>query len=388
MKQMIEKIFLKDSYRTAEEERFAKASLFAYVGVVANIVLFLLKAILGLMVNSLSLLSDAFNNLSDTMNFVLSLVAAHLSKKPADEEHPFGHGRIEYIMGFVITIIIFLAAYEFLKQSIERILHPNSLTFSYITIISLVISIIIKLWLAKILKNVGKEIDHVSLIASGSDSLNDAVITSVVLLSFFLYRIRSDIPFDGIAGVMVSIFILISGYGIAKDTIGRLLGNNSHTKLMDEIKEIILSREEILSIHDLVLHDYGPTNKMASAHVEMDSQFTLLKAHSIIDQIEDEINKRYGIQMTIHIDPIDIHNERRARIESYLQAALEEYYPELHIHGLHLEGKKNIHFDIEVPFSSTIDEDKLVYDLTKKLEEKGEDVQIHVTFDQGFTSRG
>ncbi|MBR2067892.1 MAG: cation transporter [Solobacterium sp.] len=388
MKQMIEKIFLKDSYRTAEEERFAKASLFAYVGVVANIVLFLLKAILGLMVNSLSLLSDAFNNLSDTMNFVLSLVAAHLSKKPADEEHPFGHGRIEYIMGFVITIIIFLAAYEFLKQSIERILHPNSLTFSYITIISLVISIIIKLWLAKILKNVGKEIDHVSLIASGSDSLNDAVITSVVLLSFFLYRIRSDIPFDGIAGVMVSIFILISGYGIAKDTIGRLLGNNSHTKLMDEIKEIILSREEILSIHDLVLHDYGPTNKMASAHVEMDSQFTLLKAHSIIDQIEDEINKRYGIQMTIHIDTIDIHNERRARIESYLQAALEEYYPELHIHGLHLEGKKNIHFDIEVPFSSTIDEDKLVYDLTKKLEEKGEDVQIHVTFDQGFTSRG
>ncbi len=383
---LLDKYLEKKNIKDYPTKRHEITKISCLLGVFSNICLFIVKLILGFLISSVAIISDAFNNLSDSLSFVISLVGLHYASKPADKEHPFGHGRVEYIASFVVTIIIFIAGFEFLTESYKRIIDPIIIKPSLITIILLLLTIIVKVGLSIYLKKVGNEIDNLALIASGEDSRNDVLITSVVLLAIILYRFNNSLPYDGIGGIIVSIFIFISGYNLAKSTITRLLGSQVDEEVLKDIKDMILAHRGIKGVHDLIIHDYGPSVKMGSGHVEMSNQLSLDDAHQIIDEIENDIRNKYDVDFTIHIDPIDVRDRDYINIQRIINDLLASINPDLSSHDLQIDkDKKDISFDIELPFNIDVDHNNIEEILKKELNEKYPNHNINITFDRGFT---
>ena len=352
------------------------------LGIFSNLCLFILKLVLGLFSKSVSIMSDAFNNLSDCLSFVISLVGLHYANKPADKEHPFGHGRVEYIVSFIVTILIFVAGFEFLSESYKRIINPTPLNASMITILLLIGTIIIKIFLSLLLGEAGEEIDSLMLKASSKDSRNDVLITGVVLLALIFNIFNKSIPFDGIAGIIVSLFIFFSGYDLAKSTITRLLGSQLDEEVLNEIRTTILNHNSIHGVHDLIVHDYGPSVKIGSGHAEMSNNLTLDEAHDIIDAIEAVINKKFGIEFTIHIDPINVKDEEYESVYKKLEEVITSINKELSFHDLSVNKElKEISLDIEVPFGLDIANEEIESIIKKELN----DYSIQLTFDRGYT---
>ncbi len=273
------------------------------IGVVCNIFLFAVKLIIGLTMNSIAITSDAFNNLSDTGSSLVAIIGAKLSGRDADQEHPFGHGRFEYIASLIISFIIVLVGFELLKSSFDKILHPEALSFNLILMVILILSVFIKVWMYSYNRYIGKVINSSVNRANASDSLNDVIATSAVIITTILGRFV-NFPLDGIAGVIVSLLIMYTGYGVAKDTVNVLLGMSPSEELVARIHEIIDSNEHIVGSHDLKVHDYGPGRTIASIHTELSDQIDIVKAHTIIDALEKLIMAELCIDIVIHVDPI------------------------------------------------------------------------------------
>lgn len=360
-------------------------TLSSMTGIVLNVLLFLLKALTGILAGSISILSDAFNNLSDCLSCLITLFGYRIAAKPADREHPFGHGRSEYIAGLLIAVVIFLAGIELLISSGDRIIHPSDVRFSWPMALILLASIAVKLWMSVFYGKLGDKISSSTLKASSQDSRNDVFSTTLTLAAMGLSLTPVRFPFDGAAGILISLFILRSGWEIAGEIISQLLGKPAERELSDSIRSQILSHPEILGVHDLIIHDYGPGVQIGSAHAEVDSEMTLVAAHDALDAAEEEILKMYNVTMTLHADPVELHNPRSSRYREAFEEVLRGIDPQLTLHDFRLRIRSDCEeasFDVLIPYGCSLGAEQI----DPQLKEAGEVLGtcVNITYDHDY----
>ncbi len=343
---------------TNKKVRESYGILGGILGIICNTVLFLIKLCIGLFMNSMAIISDAFNNLSDMGSSFVSIVGAKMSNRHADEEHPFGHGRIEYISALIVSFIIMLVGVELLKGSIEKIINPQKPVLNMTLLVILSLSMLVKVWMFYYNRYIGNKINSSVIKATARDSLNDVLATGAVVISALAGNV-STIPVDGIVGAAVSVLVLYSGFQIAKDTIGLLLGSPPDPELVREINEMILAQDGIVGTHDLLVHDYGPGRMMASVHAEVPDNIDIVKIHEIIDKTEKEIFKKLDVHTVIHMDPIAVNNERREALRRTVLCVVKNINESFDIHDFRMtDGEQviNLIFDLEVPMGYGVDE--------------------------------
>lgn len=331
-------------------ERFGVLS--GAVGIACNAALFALKLIIGLLTGAISIVADAFNNLSDGLSCVVSIVGFKVASRAPDEKHPFGYGRTEYIAGLIVSFLIVLVGIEFLKTSLDRILHPAPVRFSAVLAGILAVSMLVKLWMGAFNVNVGRRIDSPVLMAAGQDSRNDVITTGVVLLGMVAGRF-TDLPVDGYVGVLVALFIIWAGVGIARDTVAPLLGEAADPAIAESIEDIVMQFDHIVGVHDLIVHNYGAGRSLASVHAEVPSNADFVAVHEIIDEAEKRVWQQTGVYLVIHMDPIDVDNAHVAALREQVDAALREIDETLSMHDFRVvDGERSINliFDVVVPF--------------------------------------
>ena len=360
------------NYETIEDEKTRNAYIYlgSIVGIICNLILSIIKITVGVISSSVSIMADGFNNLSDMASSLITMVGIKLANMPADKEHPFGHGRMEYLSALVVAFMVMLVGAQFIKSSVDRILNPTKVSFEMIPFILLLISLILKLWLSRFNKYVGEKINSSALKAASVDALGDVFTSSCVIISFLTSKFTT-IPIDGYVGVLVSLAILYAGYSLVKDTISPLLGEAPDEELVKAIKQGVLSYDNIIGVHDLIIHNYGVGKCMASIHAEIPSNIDLVTIHEIIDTAEREISQKLNIYLVIHMDPMCIHDEKINAIKGDVQKILFKYEQIKSMHDFRItEGKNqtNIIFDIEVNFDevNTVEKEE---ELRKNLEE-------------------
>ncbi len=354
MIELLVKIFVKNSNNTENPHvRESYCVLAGTIGIICNLGLFLIKLMAGAVMGSIAVISDAFNNLSDMGASVVSIIGARLSNMKPDREHPFGHGRIEYISSLIVSFIIMLVGFELIKTSVGKIFQPEMNTFNPWMTGVLIISVVVKFWMYAYNKHLGKKINSGVLLVASRDSINDAIATSAVILTTIIGRYVKFPQLDGIVGTLISVIIMYSGFQIARDTIGVLLGTPPKQETILCIQNHIMSAEGIVGIHDLVVHDYGPGRVLASVHAEVPDDYDIVRIHEIIDDLERKIEREAGIHMVIHMDPISVNCEITNRTKEIVVAAIKEIDEKMNIHDFRMtDGVENINliFDVEVPF--------------------------------------
>ncbi len=347
------KLFIKNADNTTSPSVRAAYGVFGGIlGIVCNIILFVIKLVVGSAIHSIAIISDAFNNLSDMGSSVITMIGAKMSNQRADAEHPFGHGRFEYISSLIVSFIIVTMGFELVKTSFEKILNPVRPEFNIALMGILVISVLVKLWMCFAVKYLGKKTNSDVLLATSADSLNDAIATTIIIISVVLCKYLPPI-IDGIAGLLVAVMICITGVKLAWETIGTLLGTSPDPEVVQEIADIILSDEEILGIHDLIVHDYGPGRTLASVHAEVSCEKSAIMLHEIIDALEMKILAETGIETVIHTDPILVSDTKVNETREAVKNIIAEINPELGMHDFRMtdgEHRINLIFDLEMPF--------------------------------------
>lgn len=387
MTKLLAKIFIKD-YRNYSDikVRAAYGKLSGIIGIITNIFLSSIKIITGLLIGSVAILADGLNNLSDAGSSIITLIGFKLSTAPADRDHPFGHQRIEYVSGLIISFIIMTISISLFKSSIEKIINPEAFEISWILIVILVASILIKLWQSYFYRINGKLIKSQTLIATSIDSFNDVLATTAVLVSLIItYFTKVDL--DGYMGVVVSIFILISGYKLVKETISPLLGEAPSKEYIEQISADILSFEGILGIHDLVIHTYGPAKTFITVHAEVDSDVDVLISHDIIDNIEHYFLKKYHANLVIHMDPIETKCELTLEAKEMIHDILKEIDPVLDFHDFRVvRGKThdNLIFDVVVPIKYKMPTEELKIEITNRVKKVNKKMNVVITFDEVY----
>ena len=330
-------------------------------GIGFNVLLFAGKLIAGMLSGSVAIVSDAFNNLSDAGSSIISLVGFKLSNKKSDPQHPFGHGRLEYISGLCVSFLIILMGVELGKASIEKIIEPAQVKFSLLTAAILAASILVKLYMALYNSRVGKRLNAVTMKAMAKDSLSDAVATSVVLMSMIVAKL-ADIAIDGYCGVVVAAFILFTGITAARDTISPLLGQKPDSEFIEEVMRIVNAHKEIIGTHDLVVHDYGPGRLMITLHAEVDADMDILVAHDAVDNIENELREKLGCSAVVHMDPIVTDDVETNATREEIKRVVSNIDSRMTIHDFRMvpgPTHTNVIFDVAVPFDTDMDDDEL-----------------------------
>ena len=341
------------------------------VGIVANVVLSISKIVIGAIFGFISVLADGFNNLSDCGSSVVSLISFKMSSKPADKEHPYGHERIEYISSMVVAFIILIIAFELLKESVLKIINPDTLEISIIVIIVLIFSILVKLSMFFFYRITGKKINSDLLKATSVDSLSDCIATSVVLISIII-SYYTNINIDGYVGIVVAIFISIAGIKIVKEMISKLIGQAPDKEIFESVKKRILKHKEVLGIHDLNIYSYGPNKYFASVHIELDAQTNSLEAHELIDDIEREFSAETNILLTGHHDPIVTNDEEVNSMRKTVAEFVENINKNFSMHDFRMvkgPTKTNVIFEVAIPFDTQMKETEIVEILRKKITE-------------------
>ena len=384
------KHFVKNSENIHDSKvRLAYGVLSGVTGIICNIFLFILKFIIGTSVKSISIISDSFNNLSDSLSSVITLLGYKVASKPADEEHPFGHGRMEYIASFIVSNIIFVVAFELLTSSVDKIIHPEELKFSWLSLGILSASILVKIWLSAFNLKLGKRIDNIGMIAVSDDARNDVLVTFSTIVALFLSKLNSNIPFDGITGVVVSLVIFYSSFGIVKEIIGKLLGNPISREEAENIEKLLLEYPEIVGVHDLMVHDYGPGRQFASAHAEVDANMDFLKAHDVIDEAERKIYEDTSILMTLHLDPIKLNDPEVKAYQDEVNTIIKKIDPALSTHDFRIvagPSHTNLVFDILVPYTCKIPTSTIEETIKEALKHHVKPIYLVITFDHQFIS--
>lgn len=321
------------------------------VGILLNLLLSAGKLAAGLAASSIAITADAWNNLTDAASSVVTLVGFRLAGQKADDGHPFGHGRMEYLAGLLVSLLILLVGLELGKSSIDAILHPVETDFSALSAAVLGVSILIKLWLCLFNRSLSRRIGSAAMAATATDSLSDAAATSVLLAGGLLGRL-TGLPLDGWLGLAVAVFILRSGWGAAKDTIDPLLGQRPDPALVREIQKTVLSHPQVVGMHDLVIHDYGPGRSLMSFHAEIPLDSDIMEAHDVIDHIERELQEKFGIETTVHMDPIATDDVRVNAVRAQVAALVQVIDPDITIHDFRMTDgpcHTNLIFDVAVP---------------------------------------
>lgn len=388
MTEFLLKHFVKDHKNTSNAKvRGAYGMLSGYIGVICNIFLFLIKLIGGFVINSISVTADAFNNLSDAASSIVTLVGTKLSQKPADKEHPFGHGRSEYISAFIVAFLVLQVGLTCLKSAFGKILKPEPVLFHIGILILLVLSVLIKLWLAFFNKSMAKKINSSVLKATGTDAFGDVLITSVTIISILIGKF-TGLKIDGWMGAIVSLVVLLAGFNIAKETLEPLLGEAIDKETYDGITKKVESYKGILGCHDLIVHNYGPSHIMATIHVEVESKENLEGVHEIIDKIERDILREMGIFIVIHVDPVNLEDEESQIRKKEVIAVIKEIEPEVSIHDFRIideQDKLKLIFDMVLPYSyGEKEKEQLLHKIEAAVKSIDVKYELLITIDNSF----
>jgi len=379
------------NYENTEDDKTRNAYVYmgSIVGIICNLVLSIVKISVGFISGSVSITADGFNNLSDMASSVITMIGIKLANRPADKEHPFGHGRMEYLSALVVAFMVMLVGVQFIKTSVDRIMNPVPITFEMIPFILLLLSLIIKFWLSRFNKYVGEKINSSALKAASVDALGDVFTSSCVLISFLAAKFTT-LPIDGYVGLVVSVAILYAGYSLVKETISPLLGEAPDEELVKGIKQGVLSYDNIIGVHDLIIHNYGVGKCMASIHAEIPSNIDLITIHEIIDSAEREISQKLNIYLVIHMDPMCIHDDKINAVKGKVQNILLKFDDVKSMHDFRItegENKINLIFDVEVDAHNINTKDKeeeLRNDLIEEIKKMDPLYNCVITIDKYF----
>lgn len=392
MTALLIKLFIKNHKDIKDNTvRAAYGTLGSVIGILSNLLLCVLKITIGIISGSISIAADGLNNLSDMGSSVITMIGFKMANKPADSDHPFGHGRMEYMSAFIVAILIILVGFELFKSSVSSLIGGDpSPRYSLVAVIILGFSILIKLWMFAFNRKIGKKIESEALIATAQDSLNDCIATGVILLSVGISMLV-EIPFnlDAIMGIGVALFILYSGISSAKSTLDQILGMPPEKELIDGIENTILSFEEFVGIHDLIVHNYGPGRQFASVHVEVPQKSDIVKCHEQVDLCEKLLNEQFGIMVVIHMDPIDTDDENVLQTKNQMIEKLKEIHSNLSLHDFRMtpvsDKRTNLIFDVVIPPELKINQNDLLTLIIEKAKEINPTFMCVVTFDNDFT---
>lgn len=375
MTNLLVKLFVKNKNDTQSPKvRTAYATLASVTGILLNCLLFVGKLILGIFTGSVAVIADAFNNITDAGSSIVSLIGFKLSTKHVDKEHPMGHGRMEYVTGFIVDMLILLVGFELFTGSIEKIIHPTKPSVGNITLVILSASILVKFWLYFFYKKIGKTINASALKSAAVDSLSDCVSTAIVLASVFVAR-AFNIVVDGYVGIAVAALIMFAGVKSAKGTIDLLLGSPPSEEYVKRIYEFVKKYPEIVGIHDLMIHDYGVGRQMISFHAEVPSDYNVNLAHEIIDQMERDMYKEFGAIVTVHFDPIEVNDETVNEMRAFAVCCMKEVDESFTLHDFRMtKGDKfvNLIFDLVVPVDYNGEEETAAKLVADKIKERNE----------------
>ncbi len=364
--------------------RAACGRLSGMVGIFCNLLLFAGKLVIGTLSGSVAITADAVNNLTDASGSVVTLIGFRVAGKPADEDHPYGHARAEYISGLMVALLILLMGIETLKGAVDKILHPAPVIFSPALVAVLVASVLVKLWLSRFNRKLGKTINSAALEATATDSRNDAISTAAVLFAAIVQAL-TQVKLDGYVGLAVALLILWSGVGVAKDTLDLLLGTGPDEALKTALAEEILSHDKVLGYHDLLVHDYGPGRRFATIHVEMDVREDPMVCHDIIDNIERACLEKLGVLLSIHYDPMVVDDPVVDQMRQLIEQCIRAIDPRLSIHDFRMVAgptHTNLIFDVTLPFRMRDQKDSLKVAIDQAVKAQDPRYYTVITFDE------
>jgi cation diffusion facilitator family transporter len=378
------KIFMKnyeDESKFKIRERYGKFA--SIVGIASNFLLFFIKITVGIIFNSVSITADAINNLSDSGSALVTLVGFKISGKPADSKHPYGHARMEYIAGLIVSFIVLFLGFQMGKASIEKILHPQESNFSVIALVMLMISILIKLWQYLFYCKIGKTIDSITLLATSIDSRNDIIATSAVLVAVILTRL-TGFDLDGYMGLVVAVLITITAINLIKETVSPLLGNAPSKELVDNINEKILSYDGIIGLHDLIVHNYGVARCFATVHCEVCAEQDIMISHDIIDNIERDFLREYSINLVIHLDPVVTNDLKTNELKVLINDIVNKISDKISMHDFRVVwgiSHSNLIFDIVAPFDFDLSDCELIKCISEEISKIDKKYNSIITID-------
>lgn len=369
--------------------RTAYGVLASMVGIFCNVFLFLVKGGIGIVLHSISVTADAFNNLSDAGSSIIGLVGVKMAEKPADEEHPFGHGRIEYIAALIVAFIVLEVGFTFLKDAIGKIRQPEILKFNTVSVVILMFSIGVKIWLAFFNRKLGKKINSKVMMATAADAMGDVATTTATILSVLFFRV-TGINIDGFVGIGVALVVMWAGVGIAKDTLEPLIGEAVPQETCDEITKFVESYDGIVGTHDLLVHNYGPGRSMASIHAEVPNDVNIEVSHEVIDKIERDARKYLGTYLLIHMDPIETKDQDVIKVRKKVEDIVIQADPDASIHDFRMvsgEHRINLIFDMVLPHGYDKEEENTLQRLvTEKIHRLDERYQCVITMEKSFVA--
>ena len=353
MTKLLIRLFVRDSNNIKDAAvRVRYGYLGSVTGIVLNILLFAGKLIAGIISGSISVTADAFNNLSDAGSSIVSLVGFKMAAQPADEEHPFGHGRMEYVSGLIISFLILLMGFELAHESVLKMISPKDIRFSWLTLCILIASVLVKLWMGLFNLTLGKRINSTSMKATAADSISDCISTSAVIVAMLVFYF-AGVNIDSIIGLLVALFILYNGVKTFRESLTPLLGTKPDKEFVDEITAAVEKYPDIVGTHDMIVHDYGVGNLIISMHAEVPMQMEFNAAHELVDMIEDELKKKYNCLVTIHMDPVAVNDERVMAVKAQVSEVVRNIDSRMSIHDFRMtdgRDRVNLIFDLVVPF--------------------------------------
>lgn len=388
MTEFLVRKFINKYEQTGEPEVRTSYSLMAsVVGIGCNLLLFTAKLLTGWFAHSISIMADAFNNLSDAASSIISFVGVKMAEKPADADHPFGHGRIEYISAFIVAFIVIQVSFSLLKTSVGKILHPEEMVFGVGSVLILVLSAGVKLWMSVFNRNIGRRIDSTVLAATAADSLGDVGATSATIVSMVVFGIW-QVNIDGIIGLIVSVLVMIAGVNIARDTLAPLIGQAIDPEVYTHITDFVESYDGIVGSHDLIVHNYGPGCSMASIHAEVSNDVDVGVSHEIVDRIEHEANQKLGIFLVIHMDPVEMKDQKVQELKEMATEVIGKLDSRLTLHDFRVVGgvkRINLIFDLVVTRDYTKQmQDALKQQVCQKIKERDERYACIITVECSY----
>ena len=364
-------------------------TLCSVVGIVLNVVLFAGKYFAGVISGSIAITADAFNNLSDAGSSFITLIGFRLAGKKPDVDHPFGHGRFEYISGFIVSVAILLMGFELGRTSISKIISPEAIDTSIVAIVILIASILVKLYMVVYNRRIGEKIKSAAMKATAMDSLSDVLATTFVLVSVLVMKI-TDINIDGYSGIVVALFILFAGYSAAKETIDPLLGKTPEPEFVQAIRDIVLDHKDVVGIHDMVVHDYGPGRVMVSLHAEVPGNGDIFELHETIDHIERELHEKLGCSAVIHMDPIETDNEIVNAVRKKVENGVLGLIENTSIHDFRMvqgPSHTNVIFDVVVPYSVKASDEEIKKNIQQMVREIDNTYFAVVDIDRAYVNQ-
>lgn len=380
-------LFIKNREDIKDQKvRQAYGVLCGAVGIFLNLCLFTGKFLAGLISNSIAITADAFNNLSDAGSSIITLIGFKMAGQKPDPDHPFGHGRIEYISGLLVSVIILLMGFELLKSSAAKIIHPEELTFSPVILVILLVSILVKCYMFFYNRNLGKKLDSSAMMATGTDSLSDTLATTVVLISTLVAHF-SGLAIDGWCGVAVGLFICYAGINAAKDTISPLLGQAPDPEFVTQVNHIVMAHKEVIGIHDLIVHNYGPGRVLISLHAEVPADGDILTLHDVIDTIEHELRNTLDCHAVIHMDPVQVGDRETDRLKEMVKECIAGIDPALSIHDFRIvtgPTHTNLIFDVVAPYNFPMSDNELTAEITRRIQKENPNYYTVIEVDKKY----